>query len=436
MASDCFETFQLERRCLIKSSKRIFAKEYVEDGIPFLRSKDVIDKSLGVFSNYDLFISRERYKELKKSYGSPVKGDLLISSVGNRSGLPYVVQDEGDFYFKDGNIIWISDFKNLDSNFLAYWFKSDIGQSRLASVMIGSAQKALTINSIRTLTVSFPNFKAQQEIAHILGSLDHKIELNRQMNETLEAMAQALFKSWFVDFDPVIDNALEAGNSIPDELFDRAEQRKEIKQSDNNRAIRSLFPDEFEFSEAMGWIPKGWEVSGVGTVLNRLKTKVNYKKADVSAYGKVPVYEQGMNILLGFHNNKPDIEASINNPAFIFGDHTCVTKLSLESFSISANVIPLRGKKYPTLWVYYAVRDKQSFEEYRRHWMEFIVKPVIIPSLELTELFSTHIVSFGAKQMEIQHQNSCLVKLRDTLLPKLMSGEIRIPEAEALVEDV
>ena len=225
MASDCFETFQLESRCLIKSSKRIFAKEYVDEGIPFLRSKDVIDKSLGVFSNYDLLFLVNDIMSLKIVWLTSER-DLLISSVGNRSGLPYVVQDEGDFYFKDGNIIWISDFKNLDSNFLAHWFKSDIGQSRLASVMIGSAQKALTINSIRTLTVSFPNFKAQQEIAHILGSIDSKIEINRQMNETLEEIAQALFKSWFIDFDPVIDNALEAGNSIPDELFDRAERRK------------------------------------------------------------------------------------------------------------------------------------------------------------------------------------------------------------------
>jgi len=267
MASDLLETFELESRCLIKSSSRIFAKEYVEDGVPFFRSKDVIDKALGVFSGYDLFISRERYEELKKSHGSPSKGDILISSVGNRSGQPYVVQDEGDFYFKDGNIIWISNFKDIDSNFLAYWFKSNIGQSRLASVMIGSAQKALTINSIRTLTVTFPIFANQKAIAHILGSLDDKIELNRQMNETLEAMAQALFKSWFVDFDPVIDNALVAGNAIPDELLERAELRKAIEKK-NHSEIQSLFPDEFEFTEEMGWIPKGWAIRNLSEMVS------------------------------------------------------------------------------------------------------------------------------------------------------------------------
>ena len=106
----------------MKSSRRVFAREYVEIGIPFFRSKDVIDKSLGVFSDYDLYISKERFDELHALTGSPKDGDLLLSSVGNRSGIPYVVNGDGDFYFKDGNIIWISEFDELDSNFLYYFF--------------------------------------------------------------------------------------------------------------------------------------------------------------------------------------------------------------------------------------------------------------------------------------------------------------------------
>jgi len=125
--------FQLGKRCSVKSSKRIFAKEYVENGVPFFRSKDVIDKSFGTFSGYDLYISETRYIEIKETHGSPRKGDVLISSVGNRSGQPYVVQDEGDFYFKDGNILWLSDFEDINPDYLAYWFKSDIGQDTLAS---------------------------------------------------------------------------------------------------------------------------------------------------------------------------------------------------------------------------------------------------------------------------------------------------------------
>jgi len=455
MASDCFETFQLESRCLIKSSKRIFAKEYVEDGIPFLRSKDVIDKSLGIFSNYDLFISRERYKELKKSYGSPVKGDLLISSVGNRSGLPYVVQDEGDFYFKDGNIIWISDFKNLDSNFLAYWFKSDIGQSRLASVMIGSAQKALTINSIRTLTVSFPNFKAQQEIAHILGSIDSKIELNRQMNETLENMAQALFKSWFVDFDPVIDNALEVGNSIPDELSDRAEQRKTIKQNESKdkQAINSIFPDEFE-----------WEVTSLGKHVH-LQTGPAFKSADFSDIGIK--LARGDNVKEGSFQwgDKTRYWSEVDKTLTKYLLNTGDMLIGMDGSKAGKNRTRVRESDLPCLLVQRVARltKKNTIcsnfifllisSQYFRDYVDIVktgsaiphisggqIKELklILPKNEKDPVFNKfeELASSLINRTDACVDNSLqLSKLRDVLLPKLLSGEIRIPEAAALVEN-
>lgn len=433
------DEFKLGSRCTIKSSKRIFAREYVDEGIPFFRSKDVIDKALGVFGGYEYFISQERFNELKKEHGSPEEGDLLLSSVGNRSGQPYVVRDEGDFYFKDGNIIWISEFNGVDSDFLAYWFKSHIGQSSLNSVMIGSAQKALTIDSIRNLKVSFPHYEIQKSIAHILGTLDDKIELNRQMNETLEAMAQALFKNWFVDFDPVIDNALLAGKAIPEPLKERAELRQaqlDSGKAKTNSEINDLFPSEFEFTEELGWIPKGWSVGEVGDIVNRLKVKKRYKKSDVISFGEIPVFEQGSNILLGFHNEIADIQADVESPAFIFGDHTCVLNLSLEPFSVSANVIPLVGKNYPTYWVYYAVHGKQSFEEYRRHWMELIIKTTILPTNDAANLYVSHIKHLKEKQMRMLHTSNTLMELRDTLLPKLMSGELRIADAEKLAENI
>ena len=94
-----------------------------------------------------------------------------------------------------------------------------------------------------------------------LQTLDKKITLNRQINQTLEQMAQTLFKSWFVDFDPVIDNALDAGNEIPELLQTRAELRQKIRASQDFQPlpadIRALFPAEFEESE-LGWVPKGW----------------------------------------------------------------------------------------------------------------------------------------------------------------------------------
>ena len=452
MANDLLETFELESRCLIKSSSRIFAKEYVQDGVPFFRSKDVIDKALGMFSGYDLFISHERYEELKKSHGSPSKGDLLISSVGNRSGQPYVVQDEGDFYFKDGNIIWISDFKDIDSNFLAYWFKSNIGQSRLASVMIGSAQKALTINSIRTLTVTFPIFANQKAIAHILGSLDDKIELNRQMNETLEAMAQALFKSWFVDFDPVLDNALAAGNAIPDEFAERAEQRKKIEKKDNSD-IQSLFPDAFEFTEEMGWIPKGWGVKSLDEVadyLNGLALQ-KYRPEDIDdnylPIVKIAQLREG----LPNHDEKASInikpEYIIDNGDVIFSwsgsllvDVWCGGKAALNQ-----HLFKVTSDKYPK-W-FYLNYTKHHLVEFQRiatdkavtmghikrgHLKEALC---VIPENGVDDNIFAVFEGILNKQIRLRIESQTLAKLRDTLLPKLMSGELRIPDSAVILEE-
>jgi len=110
-----------------------------------------------------------------------------------------------------------------------------------------------------------PPLPDQRAIAHILGTLDDKIELNRRMNQTLEAIAQAIFKSWFVDFDPVIDNALTAGKPIPEEFAERAARRAQLTHGGSYlpESIRRLFPDEFQDSE-LGLIPKGWRVGIFG----------------------------------------------------------------------------------------------------------------------------------------------------------------------------
>ncbi len=106
-----------------------------------------------------------------------------------------------------------------------------------------------------------------KKIADIIGNLDDRIEFNKKINQTLEQMAQTLFKSWFVDFDPVIDNALEAGNPIPASLQERAELRQKLRKSADFKPlpteIRILFPTEFEETE-LGWGPKGWKPSNVG----------------------------------------------------------------------------------------------------------------------------------------------------------------------------
>ncbi len=433
------ELFKLSEKCSVKSSKRIFANEYVDSGIPFMRSKDVIDKALGVFSKYEYFISEKRFRELSDKHGSPETGDILISSVGNRSGQPYVVKDEGEFYFKDGNIIWISKFKNLCPDFLCYWLKSKHGQYCLSNVMIGSAQKALTIDSIRNLEVNFPSYTYQKKASHILGSLDDKIELNRQMNQTLESMAQAMFKSWFVDFDPVIDNALAAGNPIPEPLQKRADIRKQLHNSGQAKPlpehIQKLFPNSFRLADEMGWVPEGWGVGNVGDIFEL------HRGFDLPASkrttGDYVVYSAG-----GEHGTHG--EYKLDPPGVITGRSGVIGKihLSLERYWPLNTTLYIReyrhGGPFYSFYVLgnldlQCLNSGSAVPSLNRNTVHSL--PAFLPSHRIIERFEESCIGIFSKLKFLQKENSDLSKLRDTLLPKLISGELRIPEAQEQVKE-
>ena len=195
-----WETYRIGDLCEISSSKRIFAKEYKDSGIPFYRGKEIIEKQKGNKISTELFISQERYDEIKNKHGVPLAGDMLLTSVGTL-GVPYIVKEDEVFYFKDGNLTWFYDFDGLDSSFLYYWFLSPIGKMNIDSKAIGSTQKALTIETLSKFEISLPSLEEQRRIAGILGAIDDKIECNRHINANLELQAQALYKQWFVDFE-------------------------------------------------------------------------------------------------------------------------------------------------------------------------------------------------------------------------------------------
>lgn len=141
--------------CNITSSKRIFHREYVEDGIPFYRSKEIILLSKNQQIKDPLFISKNKYEEISKKFGVPNDGDLLMTSVGTL-GIPYIVKSKEKFYFKDGNLMWFNSFKGMNNAYLYYWISSPYGQQILDSISIGSTQKALTIDSLKKVKVPLP----------------------------------------------------------------------------------------------------------------------------------------------------------------------------------------------------------------------------------------------------------------------------------------
>ena len=268
----------------------------------------------------------------------------------------------------------------------------------------------------RRLWIPLPPLAEQKAIAAVLGALDDKIEVNRRMNATLEAMARALFQRWFVDFDPVrakLDPA-PAGPTL-------------------DPATAALFPDTFQDSTA-GHIPSGWRVMKVSEFIERLSVGQKYEQKTVSPVGKVPVLDQGKSGVIGFHNNEPGVTATLDKPVAVFANHTCYMRLITYSFSAIQNVLPFVGSVVDTFWAYYATEGRLSFSEYKGHWPDFVIQESVVPPRELTDAFGRLAKPLVAQVRNNEEESRTLATLRDTLLPKLLSGELSVVAASATME--
>jgi len=238
---------------------------------PFVKVSDMNLSSNAVrIQDANNWVSRDDLRELRAKPLPP--GTVVFAKIGEalrQNRLRQVARET----IVDNNMMGaVPRVDRIDARYFYY----ALSQFDFSDIAQGTALPYLTIASLSALTLDVPPADEQRAIAHILGTLDDKIELNRRMNETLEAMARALFKSWFVDFDPVIDNALHAGNSIPSALAEKADRRRDMlarakaegRDYCSPKHIAALFPDRFEISD-LGEIPMGWEPGKLRDVLEQ-----------------------------------------------------------------------------------------------------------------------------------------------------------------------
>jgi type I restriction enzyme S subunit len=266
---------------------------------------------------------------------------------------------------------------------------------------------------VEHVPILLPPITDQRAIAHILGTLDDKIELNRRMNQTLEAMARALFKSWFVDFEPVRAKAEGRDPGLPQHLAD-------------------LFPSRLVDSE-LGEKPEGWEVPYWGDLVT-----LEYGKS-LRGYstgtGKYPVY--GTNGKIGHHSRPLSTK-----PGVIIGRKGAYRGVHFSSrpFFVIDTAFYVEPKKQIDLrWAYYQLLrlDINSMDSGSAipstSRQEFYTLPIVLPPFEIQQAFSSLLGPAWAKTISNSEEASRLAALRDALLPKLVSGELRVKDAERFI---
>ncbi len=180
----------------ITSSKRIFQHEYVSNGIPFYRTKEIKELSEGKDLTFDLFISNEKYNEIKNRFAIPKKGDILLSAVGT-IGISYIIKNDEPFYFKDGNLMWLRNLNGIDSKFLSYGLTNFI-KNRKGAKTSGSAYSALTIETIKNFKFPLPPLQTQEaivsKIEELFSELDKGIEDLKTAQQQLKTYRQSVLK--------------------------------------------------------------------------------------------------------------------------------------------------------------------------------------------------------------------------------------------------
>jgi type I restriction enzyme S subunit len=433
-----------------------------ETGKLLVTSKNVVGGSLDLSKSY--FISESDFHEINKR-SKVDKNDVLLSMIGT-VGEPCLITEKPDFAIKNVGLLKNED--PIKAKWLYFYLLSPHGQSLIKERTRGSTQQYIPLGEIRNLPIQFPSdFEKMKSIVDQLSALHDKIHLNQQTNETLESMAQAIFKSWFVDFDPVRAKieatsagrdpnraamAAIAGISLEqdwDEIEAALDQKlacmSEAQQQQLSRTAE-LFPDELVESE-IGEVPKGWEYDELGNFIAVKR-------------GGSPRPIKDFVVDVGLHWTKISDATSENSP-FIMTTKEFIKEEGLKkTVLLEKDSLILSNSATPGLpkflnidacihdgWLYFP--EQEHFTDlYLYHLFIEIRKAlvakgsgtvftnlktsilrnydVVVPNEELVKKFTDTAQSIFASLLNNREETDSLTKLRDTLLPKLISGEVGV----------
>ncbi|EOX3822435.1 restriction endonuclease subunit S [Enterobacter quasiroggenkampii] len=446
--------------CTFISGYAFKSKDFTDLGHPVIKIKNIQDRFVTLEDSQ--CVASKTVEGLNKFKLN--NGDILIAMTGQGSvgrvgrlsfdgnKTPYLNQRVGKF---------IADEKKLNINYLYNILTTKQYQNILFNNASGSGQPNISPAIIQSILIPYPEYHLQCKIANILDAINDRIIKSNAINKILEQMSQTLFKSWFVDFDPVIDNALKEGNIIPKKLESRAKLRQKAHKSPDfkalPKAIRGLFPAKFEETE-LGWIPKGWKTSTAGEELI-------VKGGSTPSTSNEDFWVNGT-----IHWTSPK-DLTGNDNKILLDTNKKITELGLKK--ISSGLLPtntvLMSSRAPIGYLalaktpmainqgYIAIpTSKNLSSEYVIYWLENIMDDIkglaggttfaeisksafntislVIPSKDIVNEFTRLAHQHFEKVVSNTKQIAALTALRDTLLPKLISGELSLEDLPDLIK--
>lgn len=416
--------------------------ELLEAGIPVYEQQHAIRHS----REFRFFVNEDKCEELSRFMVLP--GDLIISCSGTVGEISLIKESDPPGIISQALLILRPSKEKLLPDFLRYYLLTREGRHSITAASHGSVQINIAPRSVvESIKVPVPSLREQQIIAHILGTLDNKIELNRKTNETLEGIAKALFKTWFVDFDPVRAKAEGRPTGLPDE-------------------ISELFPDSLEESE-LGEIPSGWSQSSIGKEANLL-TGFPFKSALFANSPPGVRLARGMNVKEGFlfwESQSRFWRGGTEEYKKYFLDVGDIL-IGMDGSKVGKNWVRVRASDLPCLLVQRVARlrhESSIGETFLRFlvgsdeftaYVDLVKTGTSIPHISLKQikeyaftrpeksdnrLFAAYEEICLPMMRKIDNnyaQSIVLSSLRDYLLPRLISGELRVPDAEKMVEEV
>lgn len=395
--------------CTVTSSKRFHLSDRSTTGVPFYCSKEIIQKVNGEEVSDCDYISEESYENIKKQFGAPKVGDLLITSRGTY-GIPYIYRETDRFYFADGNLTWLKDFDDeLYVKFLYYWILSYEGQKKIDSIAKGTAQKAVPIAAIKDLQFPFPPVDVQKRIAGILSAYDNLIENNQRQIKLLEEAAQRLYKEWFVDLrfpehehTPIIDGVPEGWEHGPAESFFNITIGKTPPRAESKWFVSG--------KEGVPWV----SISDMGTAGTYVFDTAEELTKEAIEKHNVKVVPKGT-ILLSFKLTVGRVSISASKMC----TNEAIAHFMVSDLQRSYTYLYLKSFEYDSLGNTSAISKAVNSK---------IIKamPFVMPDRKTLTLFDNIATPLLQAIHAKQSQNRILVETRDRLLSKLMNGDLEV----------